>query len=41
MTTAHAIYIPAVALLGLYIGYVLGSRATKAELERRRERMKD
>ena len=42
MTAGHFIFIPAVLLLGLVIGWVLGSRAAKdayeAELRRREER---
>jgi hypothetical protein len=41
MTPQHAIYIPAVALLGLIVGYIAGSRAVRAELERKRKRLKD
>jgi len=40
MTAQHAIYIPSVILLGLIIGYIAGSRATRTEYERQRERMK-
>lgn len=42
MTSAHLIFIPAVLLLGIVIGWVLGSRAAsdafQAELKRREER---
>jgi hypothetical protein len=42
MTSAHFIFIPAVLLLGIVIGWVLGSRAAsdayQAELRRREER---
>lgn len=42
MTSAHFIFIPAVLLLGIVIGWVLGSRAAtdayRAELKRREER---
>jgi hypothetical protein len=42
MTAAHFIFIPAVLLIGIVIGWVLGSRAAKdayaAELRRREER---
>ncbi len=42
MTSAHFIFIPAVLLVGVVIGWVLGSRAAKdayaAELRRREER---
>jgi len=42
MTAGHFIFIPAVALIGIVIGWVLGSRAARdayaAELRRREER---
>ena len=42
MTAAHFIFIPAVLLVGVVIGWVLGSRAAQdafaAELRRREER---
>ena len=42
MTSAHFIFIPAVLLIGIVIGWVLGSRAARdayaAELRRREER---
>lgn len=41
MTPQHVIYIPSVLLLGLVIGYILGARAVRAELEKRRKRMKE
>jgi hypothetical protein len=44
MTAAHFIFIPAVLLVGIVIGWVLGSRAARdayaAELRRREERPK-
>jgi hypothetical protein len=44
MTSAHLIFIPAVLLLGVVIGWILGSRAAQdayaAELRRREEREK-
>lgn len=44
MSSAHFIFIPAVLLVGLVIGWVLGSRAARdayaAELRRREERSK-
>jgi len=44
MTSAHLIFIPAVLLIGVVIGWVLGSRAAHdafaAELRRREERAK-
>ena len=41
MTPQHAIYIPIVLMLGLVVGYILGSRAVRAELERHKRRMKE
>ena len=42
MTSAHFIFIPAVLVIGIVIGWVLGSRAAadayRAELKRREER---
>lgn len=44
MTSSHFIFIPAVLLVGIVIGWVLGSRAARdayaAELRRRDEREK-
>lgn len=42
MTAGHFIFIPAVMLIGIVVGWVLGSRAARdayaAELRRREER---
>jgi hypothetical protein len=42
MTAAHFIFIPAVLLIGIVIGWILGGRAAQdafaAELKRREER---
>ena len=42
MTAAHLIFIPAVLLVGIVVGWILGSRAAAdayaAELKRREER---
>jgi len=42
MTSAHFLFIPAVLLVGVVIGWILGSRAAtdayQAELKRREER---
>jgi hypothetical protein len=42
MTSAHFIFIPAVLLVGIVVGWILGSRAAQdafaAELRRREER---
>jgi hypothetical protein len=34
----HFIFIPGILLIGIVIGYVMGVRAARAELERRRRR---
>jgi hypothetical protein len=41
MTPQHMIYIPTVLMLGLIVGYILGSRAVRAELYRQKRRMKE
>lgn len=41
MTVEHVIYIPSILLLGLVTGYLMGARAVRAELERRKRRMKE
>jgi hypothetical protein len=41
MTPQHVIYIPTMLLLGLVVGYILGARAVRAELAKRRKRMKE
>lgn len=41
ITPEHVIFIPSVLLLGLVIGYTMGARAVRAELDKRRSRMKE
>jgi len=41
ITPQHVIYIPSVLLLGLVVGYILGARAVRAELDKRKRRMKE
>lgn len=45
MSAGHFIFIPAVLMLGIVIGWILGSRAARdayaAELRRREERSRD
>lgn len=40
MPFEHIIYIPGLLLVGIAIGYVLGARAARAELERRKQERK-
>jgi hypothetical protein len=37
----HFIFIPGVLLIGLVLGYVMGARSAKAEIERRRRRARE
>jgi hypothetical protein len=37
----HFIFIPGILLIGVVVGYVLGSRAVRAELEKRRRRARE
>lgn len=41
MTIQHVLYIPFALMIGLISGYVLGSRAVRAELEKKKRRMKE
>jgi uncharacterized protein YneF (UPF0154 family) len=41
MTPQHVIYIPCALLVGLIVGYVMGARAVRAEIAKRRARMKE
>jgi hypothetical protein len=41
ITPQHVIYIPSALLLGLVVGYILGARAVRAELEKRKRRLKE
>ena len=37
MPVEHIIYIPGILLVGIAVGYVMGARAARAELDRRRK----
>jgi hypothetical protein len=37
----HFIFIPGVLMVGIVLGYVLGARAARAEIEKRRRRARD
>jgi hypothetical protein len=37
----HFIFIPGILLIGIVIGYIMGARAARAELERRRRRARE
>lgn len=41
MTFEHIIYIPGVLLVGVTLGYLMGARAVRAEVERLRKRAKE
>lgn len=40
MTVEHFIFIPGVLLVGITIGFVLGTRAVRSEMARLKERAK-
>ncbi len=40
-SAAHVIFIPSVLLVGFVFGYVFGARAVRAELARKRARLKE
>jgi proteasome assembly chaperone (PAC2) family protein len=37
----HFIFIPGILLIGIVIGYIMGARAAKAELDKRRRRARE
>jgi hypothetical protein len=37
----HFIFIPGVLLIGIVLGYVMGARAARTEIERRRRRARE
>jgi len=37
----HFIFIPGILLIGIVIGYIMGARAAKAEIEKRRRRQRE
>jgi uncharacterized protein YneF (UPF0154 family) len=41
MTFEHVIYIPGILLVGVIIGYLLGARAVRSEMEKLKKRAKE
>ena len=41
MTPEHVIFIPGIFLIGMSIGYVLGARAVRAEVAKKRAKLKE
>jgi hypothetical protein len=37
----HFIFIPGILLIGIVVGYILGARAVRAELEKRKRRARE
>ena len=37
----HFMFIPGVLMIGLVLGYVLGARSTRAEMERKQKRARE
>ena len=41
MSVAHALYIPAIFLVGLAMGYVMGAKAVRGEIEKMKRRARE
>ena len=41
MTAAHLIYIPFALMIGIVVGYIMGARAVREELSKKKRRMKE
>ncbi len=41
MTPEHVIFIPGILLIGMSLGYVLGARAVRSELAKKRAKLKE
>jgi hypothetical protein len=41
MPVEHVIFIPGVLLIGIVLGYIMGTRAARSEMERRRRRARE
>jgi hypothetical protein len=37
----HFIFIPGVLMIGLVLGYIMGTRAARADMEKRRKRARE
>jgi hypothetical protein len=40
-TPEHLIFIPGILLIGIVLGYVMGARAARAEMAKRRKRARE
>jgi hypothetical protein len=40
-TVEHVIFIPAILLIGIVIGYIMGGRTVRTELEKKRRRARE
>ena len=38
MTSSHILFIPGVLMVGLFVGFILGARAARSQLELQRKR---
>jgi hypothetical protein len=41
VTPEHVIFIPGILLIGVVLGYILGGRAVRADLEKKRRRVRE
>lgn len=37
----HLIFIPGILMIGIVLGYILGTRSARAEIERKRKRARE
>lgn len=40
-TIEHVIFIPGILMIGIVLGYVIGSRAARADIDRKRRRARE
>ncbi len=41
ITVEHVIFIPGVLLVGITLGYLMGTRAVRAEIAKKRQRLRE
>ena len=41
MTPEHVIFIPGVLLIGMVLGYIMGARAARTELQKKQRRARE
>ncbi|MGE0548085.1 MAG: hypothetical protein AB7O24_06610 [Kofleriaceae bacterium] len=41
MTSSHLLFIPGVLMVGMFVGFILGARAARNQIELQRKRMEE